>query len=365
MRLTRAPRGVDALVAAILFLALPSETPGQQPPENPFDQFEVSWTDHCGTVDSDDWCESIIYVSGEITAKTAERFEKALGQVHQHRRLIIVLDSLGGSVSAAMRIGRLIRSAGGRTVVEDNGGTCASACVLIFSAGLSRVVGGHLSHGGPLASLGLVPVSQEPAKIGIHRPALADATPETNMATVKTAAQRVEKELREYAGEMNISARLIDDMLAIPPEQVRWLSEQDRQNYGLGFLDPVYAETASIAAAHKYNITPSQYRIRNAEALYACKKFLNIDDKLGFLEGNNRSWCVNDIIAGGLVVPPGFVLDAMPPTDGGPFTVSRAPPCKTGAATCDPWERDWGNAAPPESVLVTKNGTIFQSPSRP
>jgi hypothetical protein len=167
--------------------------------------------------------------------------------VHQHRQLIIVLDSLGGSVSAAMRIGRLIRNTGGRTVVGSNA-TCASACVLVFAAGLSRVVGARILN----PSL-ILPgdwdrmAVQGPSKIGIHRPALADAPPETDMTSVKTAAEQVEKELREYAGEMNVSPRLIDDMLATPPEQVRWLSEQDRQNYGIGFLDPVYAETVSIS----------------------------------------------------------------------------------------------------------------------
>ena len=367
--LSRAFRAIGVLVAAILFSAVPNEAPGQQPQENPFARFDVSWADRCGTVDSDDWCESIIYINGEITVQTAERFEKALRQVHQHRQLFIVLDSLGGSVSAAMRIGRLIRNTGGRTVV-GSGATCASACVLVFAAGLSRVVGARILNPSlilpgaskPLDFSGLQPL--EPA-IGIHRPALADAPPETDMTSVKTAAERVEKELREYAGEMNISPRLIDDMLATPPEQVRWLSEQERQGYGLGFLDPVYAETASISESKKYKIKPSQYRVRNAEALYACKNFLNPDDEFGFLESDNRSWCVKDIIAGSLVVPAGFVLDVMPPTDGGPLTVSLAPPCKNGAQTCEPWERDWGTGAPPKGAVVTKHGTIFQSPSRP
>jgi hypothetical protein len=346
-----------------LFSALPSEAPGQQPQENPFDRFEVSWADSCGTVDSDDWCESIIYLTGEITAKTAESFEKALAQVHQHRRLIIVIDSLGGSVSAAMRIGRLIRNTGGRTVV-GSGATCASACVLVFGAGLSRVVGALVYRSLILADDWEPEVVRVPAKIGIHRPALADAPPDTDMTSVKTAAESVEKGLREYAGQMNISPRLIDDMLTTPPEQVRWLSEQDRQNYGLGFLDPVYAETVSITEAKRYKITPSQYRERNSEALYACKNFLNPDDEFGFLESEHRSWCVKDIIAGGLVVPAGFVLDVMPPTDGGSLTVSRAPPCKSGAQTCEPWERDWGNGAPPKGAVVTKHGTVFQSRSQ-
>jgi ATP-dependent protease ClpP protease subunit len=215
--LSRAFRAIGVLVAAILFSAVPSEAPGQQPQgENPFDQFVVSWADHCGTVDGDDWCKSIIYVNGEITVQTAERFEKALRQVHQHRLLFIVLGSLGGSVSAAMRIGRLIRNTGCRTVV-GSGATCASACVLVFAAGLSRVVGARILNPS-LILLGdwdSVAV-QGPSKIGIHRPALADAPPETDMTSVKTAAERVEKELRKYAGEMNVSPRLIDDMLATP-----------------------------------------------------------------------------------------------------------------------------------------------------
>jgi hypothetical protein len=72
-------------------------------------------------------------------------------------------------------------------------------------------------------------------------------------------------------------------MLATPPEQVRWLAENDLNNYGLGFLDPVYAETVSITESKKYNIEPVQYRTRNAAALFACRKLLTDDDRDGFL----------------------------------------------------------------------------------
>jgi hypothetical protein len=44
----------------------------------------------------------------------------------------------------------MIWDTGGRTVVE-NGETCASACVLVFAAGLSRVAGARLGPPDPLA----------------------------------------------------------------------------------------------------------------------------------------------------------------------------------------------------------------------
>jgi hypothetical protein len=148
--------------------------------------------------------------------------------------------------------------------------------------------------------------------IGIHRPALADAPLQTDMPEVKAAADQSERDLREYAAEMNLSPRLIDDMLAIPPEQIRWLSQEDRQNYGLGFLDPVYAETASIIDSKKYNISPNEYRSRNSTALFACQKFLNDDDRYGILESPHRSRCVVDVISGQVVTLPGVIFKDFP-----------------------------------------------------
>jgi hypothetical protein len=37
-----------------------------------------------------------------------------------------------------------------------------------------------------------------------------------------------------------------------------------------------------------------------------------------------------------------------------------APPCKNGAATCDPWERVWGKAGLKPGSIVTKQGTVVQ-----
>ena len=116
------------------------------------------------------------------------------------------------------------------------------------------------------------------------------------------------RELRAYAAEMNINERLIDDMLVVPPQNVRWLSAEDRQSYGLGFLDPVYEETAIIQGAQSYNITPSEYRRRDGLAKSVCRDCTPPDwagfvpECYGILEAK-RSQCAVNILAGGKVPP--------------------------------------------------------------
>jgi hypothetical protein len=103
----------------------------------------------------DNSCTFEVRISGEITTKTTVSFEKALTHWDQRHYLFVILNSPGGDIAAAMKIGRLIRKSPGRTMVEGTA-TCASACVLLFGAGISRIV----FDGG---------------KIGVHRPARAEA----------------------------------------------------------------------------------------------------------------------------------------------------------------------------------------------
>jgi len=37
----------------------------------------------------------------------------------------------------------------------------------------------------------------------------------------------------------------------------------------------------------------------------------------------------------------------------------QSPPCKNGAATCEPWDREWGKAQLQPGSVVTKGGTII------
>jgi ATP-dependent protease ClpP protease subunit len=252
----------------------------QTKPENPFIRyaFDVSWDAHCGRVDDDRYCTFVININGDITSQTAVRFEEALTRWDKRAIFLVSLSSPGGDIAAAMKIGRTIRSLHGHTRVMDKAG-CASACVLIYGAGVSRLVFGE-------------------GQLGIHRPALAVVPQESDSAAVKAVADRIADALRAYAAEMNIATRLIDDMLVISPDNIRWLTAEDRQNYGLGFLDPVYEETTVLDAARKLGITPGEYRRRQKLAEFECKGDKTWDEANGVLVGVHSD-CFSQIISTG------------------------------------------------------------------
>jgi hypothetical protein len=63
---------------------------------------------------------------------------------------------------------------------------------------------------------------------------------------VKNAYRGALQEMRSYLREMNVSDRLADDMLAIEPENVHYLTQVELRGYGLLGVDPVEQETRAI-----------------------------------------------------------------------------------------------------------------------
>jgi hypothetical protein len=77
-----------------------------------------------------------IYLSGEIAEHDDEVFEHLVSD----ERLVVHLDSGGGRVIPARRIGNSIRLRGYATIVPANA-TCGSACTFIWVAGTPRTLG--------------------------------------------------------------------------------------------------------------------------------------------------------------------------------------------------------------------------------
>src|SRR5580700_8203521 len=134
-----------------------------------------------------------VYITGTIEASDTATVEALLRS--PGAAIIVRINSDGGSVEAAMAIGRLLRKTG-KAVAVEAGDRCASACVFILAAGVERIVEGD---------------------VVIHRPYLIEDLP----GSVGYDAQykRTEQLIRSYFAEMNIPAALGDRMLAIPPDE--------------------------------------------------------------------------------------------------------------------------------------------------
>lgn len=179
-----------------------------------------------GSVDCTAFCFLDIQIIGQIDSSTVEQVKRLIDE--RHERAIrekkgigtgiemISLNSPGGSVTAAMAIGRMVRKER-FTVTVPVSGVCHSACVLIFAGGVTR------------ANLG---------KLGIHRPYLEVQRQEVSSENVRELYQQMLQEIRSYFREMNVSEQLADAMLRIEPDKIRLLNVAALESYGLTPMDP-------------------------------------------------------------------------------------------------------------------------------
>lgn len=183
------------------------------------------------------------YIVGAITSSDYDSVvEKTKGKT-----VIYYLDSNGGSVDTAMKIGRLIRRSSGAAFVTENS-KCLSACVLILAGAARRSVEG---------------------KVGIHRLYERNGT-ETSPVAQKEKYNLLGKKVKSFLNEMNIPEKLYDDMLPISPEKVRILSDSELAAYGLNENDPFIDEASATKQAQKLGISRQEYAKRLYRANFEC-----------------------------------------------------------------------------------------------
>lgn len=186
-----------------------------------------------------------ILVSGRIKSQDAVTFKKLIdvaisdAQIKNGRgeKLYRVeLNSMGGSVSAAMEMGKAIHKTAGMVVV-DKGATCVSSCVLILAGGNERGVYG---------------------KVGIHRPYLSDDNVDTPSGQ-EASYKNIESSIKQYLTAVNVPTSLYDAMFRIPPEKVRYLTARELESYNLNENDPYYQEAEDTVIAKKWGMTKAQF----------------------------------------------------------------------------------------------------------
>lgn len=163
------------------------------------------------------------------------------------------MTSDGGDVGAALSIGRLIRENRASTFVQRR---CYSSCVLVLAGGVER---------GAIIEMFGQPV----AKVGIHRPYTTGEP--TSYEEHRKKFSELERQVKQFLQEGSVSERLWDDMVKIPPENIKFLTHADLASYGLIGTDPAYADFEDSKAAARYGISKQEYLRRKSTIGENCK----------------------------------------------------------------------------------------------
>lgn len=181
---------------------------------------------------------------GDIRAQDVELLARAKGIAVSANVRIAFLDSPGGDVDSAMRIGRMMRALG-FTAIVPSGAQCLSACVLVLAAGTDRIVEGA---------------------VGIHRPYFL-AAPDGD---VGTAMLDLEQAARDYFVEMNVPPRLAEDMFSVDPRDMVLLDAEKLRDYRLVGRDIVLREEQALRMAESLGMGRQAYEAFAADLNYRC-----------------------------------------------------------------------------------------------
>jgi hypothetical protein len=163
---------------------------------------------------------AIITMQGEILAGDADKFSKFLQTLQSTDRIaVFAMDSPGGAISEAAKIGAIIAKSGAATVLPANV-TCASACFWVFAAGQHRVM-----------------VSN--AQLGVHG------------ASNKTGAEASDSTvaMARFGHDIGIPDAIIVKLVTTPPDKMAWLTPRDLTEMGVELLSPSAARTAALLPA--------------------------------------------------------------------------------------------------------------------
>ena len=150
-----------------------------------------------------------VLLEGGIMAGDAERIEKQITALDPQPEGVI-LNSPGGSVSDALRLGRYLRDAELTTALRS-GDICYSACPYLLAAGTSRDV-------------------PEDASVGVHQHFFGESTLLPAFVAVEDI-QRGQGEVMTYLDQMGIDPLVMQHALVTPPDEIYLLLPEELTRY--------------------------------------------------------------------------------------------------------------------------------------
>jgi hypothetical protein len=140
------------------------------------------------------------------------------------RTPIVMLNSPGGDVLTAIRMGEIARATAAQTYVMP-GYDCASACVLVFASGVDR----FLAEGG---------------RLGLHRPAFTDfegfALLEQENAT--QTYSNLLMVVENYLSTMRINPEFSRLLLETKSTDITYIGQEEALSFGIMGVDPAFQE---------------------------------------------------------------------------------------------------------------------------
>ncbi len=160
----------------------------------------------------------VLELTGTITPGT---FARVAAEVEARGEYVrrVMLNSPGGAVEDAIKIGALIEVKGFETEVPQ-GGLCASSCPLVLAGGKERI-------------------ASRASAIGLHQiyavGSAADALPSARAAIgiAMADAQKTTAVITRYLQTTNVDPSLWLIALETPPDRLHYLSEKELQLYRL------------------------------------------------------------------------------------------------------------------------------------
>lgn len=144
------------------------------------------------------------------------------------RNRVLDIDSAGGQVEEAIRVGDQIAESGWSIWVRE-GSLCHSACVLVLAAGDTRSIAG---------------------KVGIHRLMRLKSTATTRVE-LNDELRDITQQLRDYLSRNGVAAHLADRMMTIPARNLLLLNAAELRQYGLSGTNAAQEDLDRIRVARK------------------------------------------------------------------------------------------------------------------
>ena len=192
-------------------------------------------------------------ISGNIDDNLFQYFESYLNHIKNKKISLhmnaIQLNSSGGDVQVALKMGALIRRAKLNTFV-DPVASCKSACVLILMGGIERMPYGQ---------------------IHIHRSGLVNINQTMTEAKIEESIVTSQNLIANYTREMGLSQNLADAINTTPNWASRLPEPIEMRRWGLEGMTQASEVALSLVAGSKFKMSKDQFDEHMQENWIRCR----------------------------------------------------------------------------------------------